>query len=271
MYKPLTVIVFLLTSFWHSNVFAVSQANGDTIQDPQQVVQLAKNVERVLANNKGYIALVARVGRNKKDLPAGIEYTHTGIAVYSKIKLKNKTVPGYAMYNLYQRENEPKKSDLIRDFPLDFFTSAHEMQAAVLILSPELQKRVVQTIHSSTYKKLHNNRYSAISNPLTSNLQNCNEFILDIIQASLYKTDNKKRIKELLNQYYTPQELNINPFRIMFGSMLMPDVTTEDHEGIVATATYNSLAKYLWKYDLVAKEFTVTPDGVTEKRRKLKR
>ena len=57
------------------------------------------------------VALLARVGRPRAKLPAGMNYTHVSFAVYSQIKTADgRQVPGYAMYNLYQRNDKQDAS-----------------------------------------------------------------------------------------------------------------------------------------------------------------
>jgi hypothetical protein len=91
-----------------------------------------------------------------KELPAGIHYTHTAFGVYSIITTEDgRTVPGYAMYNLYQREGQPHISDLVTDFPADFFASVQEMKAGIVIPTPVMQRRLLNIINSELYQALH--------------------------------------------------------------------------------------------------------------------
>ncbi len=99
------------------------------------------------------VAILARVGRPPAEMPEGMHFTHVSFAVYSQITTFNgRIVPGYAIYNEYQSNEKPDTSSLVQDFPVDFFAGVATLEAGVIIPSPELQKRLLQTIASPTTK-----------------------------------------------------------------------------------------------------------------------
>ncbi|MEM1378645.1 MAG: DUF2145 domain-containing protein [Pseudomonadota bacterium] len=78
---------------------------------------------------------MARVGRDRADLPDGIDFTHVAYWIYSRIERADGTsYYGYRAYNLYQLSDDPTTSRLIQDSPTDFFAGPiHSTQA---LLSP---------------------------------------------------------------------------------------------------------------------------------------
>ena len=46
---------------------------------------------------------------------------------------------------------------------------------------------------------------------------------------------------------------------MLFGSIFTADVTMNDHDDNIATATYTTIADYLEKYDLVQERFEILP------------
>lgn len=262
--KGIRVLVFWLSVLIlapTSTVLAGSSSiGGETHFKPAEIVKFAKKVEKTLAKKGARVAIIARVGRPRNKLPEGIGFTHTAIAVYSQITTAdNRKVPGYAIYNLYQRASEPDVSDLIQDFPVDFFSGAELLEAGLIIPSPELQTRLLDLLASPTYNKLHSPHYSVIANPFTLNFQNCTEFTLDVITAAIYKTGDIKQIKANEKAYFAPQPVNVNPVKLMLGSMLAKDVTTSDHPGSPVTATFETIGKFIAKYDTSSEMLTVTP------------
>jgi len=144
-------------------------------------------VERKLAAEGARVAIVARMGRPLSEMPEGMYFTHVAFAVYSNITVADGTsVPGYAIYNLYQRDDKPSVSQLVQDFPVDFFAGVAQLEAGILIPSHELQQRLLEVIGSPTYVSLHEPRYSLIANPYTLGRQNCTEFVLDVVNAAIY-------------------------------------------------------------------------------------
>jgi hypothetical protein len=207
------------------------------------------------------VALISRVGRARDSLPEGIEFTHVGFAVYSRIRLADgRTVPGYAVYNLYQGDEVPNSSRLKQDYPLDYYAAAHVLEAGVVIPTATLQERLLEVILSDTYARLHNPRYSAISNPFTSEFQNCTEFVLDVINAAVYRTGDRRAIKANIEAYFEPQPVAVGGMSLFFASLFTPDIALADHQGSVRTATFGSIARYMRTHGLADEVFVVRED-----------
>jgi hypothetical protein len=238
-----------------------SQAGGEIYFGPEEIVKFSKKVEKTLAQKGARVAIIARVGRPRNKLPEGINFTHTAIAVYSQITTSDgRKIPGYAIQNLYQRADQPDVSDLIQDFPVDFFSGVEVLEAGIIIPSPELQKRLLTVLASPLYKELHNPKYSVIANPFNTELQNCTEHILDLIVAAIYETDDIKLIKANEKKYFEPQVVNVNFVKLFFGSMFTADVATSDHSGTPVTVTFTTIGKFLTKYNAASEILTITPD-----------
>ena len=238
-----------------------SQAGGETYFPAERIIAFAKKVERTLAAKGARAAILGRVGRPRGQLPEGVDFTHTGIAVYSQITTADgRTVPGYAIYNLYQRSDEPDVSDLVQDYPVDFFAGVQMLEAGIIIPSPELQKRIIEVVASPTYEALFNPKYSVIANPFTLDYQNCTEFTLDVIMAAIYQTDDIKIIKANEETYFEPQKVMVNRLVLTVGSMFASAVTTSDHPGRPVTATFTTIGKFLTRYDNGAEVLIVKPD-----------
>jgi hypothetical protein len=248
-------IIFFLAIFC-SIIFSLpadasSQAGGEIYFKPEEIIKFAKKVEKSMAQKGAHVAILARVGRPRDQLPPGFSYTHVSFAVYSQITATDgRKIPGYAIYNLYQRNQEPNVSDLVQDFPADFFAGVQVLEAGVIIPSPELQARLLRVITSPTHKELHNPRYSVIANPFTLDYQNCTEHTLDVIFAAIYETNNIRQIKKNEEAYFEPQPVNVNPIKLAIGSLFVAEIKTSDHPGAPVTATFETIARFLQKYDI---------------------
>lgn len=193
-------------------------------------------------------------------MPKGINYTHTGFAVYSRITAEDgRQIPGYAMYNLYQNDEKPDVSSLVQDYPFEFFQSVEVLEAGVIIPSPELQKRLLAVIASPVYKKLHNPKYSVIANPFTLDRQNCTEHLLDVIVAAIYGTDDLKVIKADERAYFEAQPIHVNPVKLAVGSAVSAEIAVSDHPNRPQTATFETIGRFLKKYDPPTEIITITP------------
>jgi hypothetical protein len=240
---------------------ASSQAGEQAHFKAEQIISFAKKVEKTLATKGARVAILARMGRPQSELPEGMHFTHVAFAVYSQITTSDgRTVPGYAIHNLYQLDKQPDVSALVQDFPVDFFAGVAQLEAGIIIPSPELQARLLKTIASPTYAALHEPHYSVIANPFNLGKQNCTEFVLDVVNASIYETSDIKVIKANTRAYFTAQPVNVNPFKLMLGSMFSAEVSTSDQQGSTVTATFEKIGEYLRKFDEGSQVWTVLPD-----------
>lgn len=256
----ITLLAGLPTGVWAGNL-----PSGEPIYEFKQVATLAKGLERVLASKRVYVALVARVGQPADIIPPDVIYSHVAYAVYSKIKTSDgRLIPGYAIYNLYVGDLKNGVSTLAQDYPVDYFADIYDLKVGVIIPNAKLQMALLKIIFSDSYGKLLNPRYSALANPFTNEYQNCTEFVLNVLFAAIYKTDNMRQIKLDIRSYFVPQPIQVDGLKLAFATMTMPElITTEDHAGPVATTTFPSIAAFMNKYHLADEYFTYRIDPVT--------
>lgn len=255
--RYLLMMVLLLNTL---TAMAGSMAGGEAFFPPEQIVKFSKQVEKTLAAKGARVALLARVGRPASEMPEGMHFTHVSFAIYSQITTADgRIVPGYAIYNDYQNNDKPDTSALVQDFPVDFFAGVAALEAGILIPSAELQRRLLDTIASPAYKTLHDPHYSAIANPYTLGRQNCTEHTLDVVNAAIYQTDDIKQIKAIEKKYFDAQPVNVSGFKLMLGALFSSEITLSDHPGSPVTATFETIAQYLKKYDEGAEMLIITP------------
>lgn len=228
---------------------------------PDDIVKFSKKVERTMAAQGAHVALIARMGRPLAEMPEGMRFTHVGFAVYSKITTADgRQVPGYAMYNLYQRDEQPDVSDLVQDFPVDFFAGVSVLDAGVIVPSPQLQEKLLKVIGSPAYQSLHDPHYSLIANPYTLGRQNCTEFVLDVIESAMNETADAKAIKAAIRADFKAQPVKVNAFKLVAGALFSAEVSLRDQEGAPVTATFETIGDYLRQRDPATRVFEVVPD-----------
>lgn len=253
----LLLIALLVTNAW-----AGSANTKDAILNPTQIAEFAKSVEKYAASNGARVFILARIGRPEEELPEGIQFTHTAIAIYSSIQLvTGETVKGYAIHNLYQDAEKPDVSSLVIDYPVDFFWGVHSLKAGIIIPTPELQAKIIDSFLTGKNQKVHNSNYSVIANPFNAQFQNCTEHTLDIINASIYETTDIAKLKVNAKAHFKPQRVRTSGFRLLLGSMFLDDVTTKDHDGKVYTATFTSIGHYLNDNGLASKMVILGEEG----------
>ena len=243
-------------------VLAGSAQNTDIQFSVEAVDKFAKEVELFAAKEGARVFIIGRVGRPEKDLPKGIKFTHTAIAVYSSIKLDSgEAVKGYAIHNLYQKEGQSDKSELVIDYPVDFFWGVNSLKAGIIIPTPELQQRIIEVIASGKDKQMHNENYSVIANPFNNVFQNCTEHTLNIVNSGLYQTTDIEQLKNNTLQHFTPQKVKISPIKLLLGNWFVDDVSTKDHSGKVYTTTFTTIGNYLKNNELLSKSVVLDHNG----------
>jgi hypothetical protein len=247
-----------------SSSFAGSkQVVTDGLISPQELVPFAKKVEQYAASKGARIFLIARLGSPKSELPDDIEFTHVGLAVYSDITTRTgEVVRGYAIHNLYQNADDLSVSNLVMDYPVDFFMGVAELKAGIIIPTLQLQQKLLASLESGVNKRLHNANYSIIANPYSSSYQNCTEHILDIIFSSIYGIEDHAQIKANEQAYFKPQDIKISPFKRLLAPMLSSEVSVSDHQGEIKTTTFSTIAKFLNNYALAESSVVIDNSGV---------
>lgn len=234
-------------------VFAGSQEEAPRRHAPESIIKFAKQTEHYLAEQGAYAAIIARVGRAPEDLPEGISFTHTAIALYSDVTLDDGTVEqGYAIHNLYQLADKPGTSVLKTDYPVDFFWGATELKAGIIIPDWEVQQKIVALYAQDKAKLLHEPSYSVIASPFTEGKQNCTEYTLDVLNAAIYDTTDSHRLKNNTQAWFKAQPVKVNKMKLRLGSWVSSGVSLSDHPGAIQTATFTTIANYLENNQLVA-------------------
>lgn len=255
------VVVLILCAF-SDKLFAGSTAKAEAQFAPEQITGFAKQVEKYAAAQGARAFIIARVGRPPEELPKGVTFTHTAIAIYSSITLPNgKTAKGYAIHNLYQNDKKLDRSDLVMDYPVDFFWGAHQLRAGIIIPTPELQQRLLQVYASGVDKALHRPAYSILANPFNDRFQNCTEYTLDVINAAIYQTTDYQQLKANTQAHFKAQRIKISGLKMLIGSVLMEDVKIQDHSGKVVTATFDTIGAYLADNRLLERAIIFERDG----------
>ncbi|TMP38408.1 DUF2145 domain-containing protein [Pseudoalteromonas rubra] len=248
-----------------THTIAGSQNSGEARFEANQIAQFAKQVERYSAQQGAHVFVIGRVGRPENDLPEGIEFTHVALAVYSELTTtEGEKKQGYAIHNLYQLSDDPGTSQLIVDYPTDFFWSVHDLKAAIAIPTQALQQKLLDAFAQGVPAKVHNPRYSVVANPFNNQKQNCTEHTLNVINAALYNTTDMAQLKVNTRAYFEPQTLNVSRFKLALGSFFNDGIDSSDHQGKVKTTTFTSIARYLKNNQLLAHSTVLTPNGPVE-------
>ena len=104
---------------------------------------------------------------------------------------------------------------------------------------------MMAVIDSPTYQKVHNPAYSLVANPWARKYQNCNNFMLNVIGAAIWQTDDPQRITTNLKAHYKPTVVKTNAVVRLFGPIADQRLRTDDQDATVRTATNESMAAFM--------------------------
>jgi hypothetical protein len=215
----------------------------------EQAAAFSKQVERDLADRGARLAIVFRTGETRDMLPDGISYTHGAFWTFVPISLDDgRVINGYAVYNLYHGDGKTlamDKSYLHQDFPIDFVAPSAVDDIAVIVPTAEMQRRILSIMDSPTYRALHIEAYSLVSNPHDIRYQNCTEFMLDIIAAAAWETADMAQIKANLKQHFRPTKVKTSLIERFLAPLAEDRIKTDDQGSTIITATYESMAAFM--------------------------
>jgi hypothetical protein len=121
-----------------------------------------------------------------------------------------------------------------------------------------MQRRILAVIDSPSYARLHNPAYSLVSSPWAGKYQNCTTFMLDVVAAAAWETDDPARIALDLRAHFRPTVVKASGLTRLFGPIADARLRTDDHKGPVRTATYESLASFLGDNGLLQETYSLS-------------
>ncbi|QYM78821.1 DUF2145 domain-containing protein [Horticoccus luteus] len=249
-------------ALWHNPVVAGGSAAskfGVEKFGDEAIRNFALKVNDELDARKVSVAIIARAGRPRAEMPKGINYTHVAFIVFEPVRRPDGSVFNtYTVYNLYQgADGRDDRSYLKQDYTYDFVAGMMEPDVAICVPTPALQRRILAVIRSPAYAALHTPKYNLLTNPWVDKFDNCVTHSLKICVAAIYQTDDRARIYQDIRTYFRPTPVRLGPLQ-SFGSTFMSAISREDMDPAgFQTATYDSLEAFLAENGLVQEAFTV--------------
>lgn len=225
----------------------------------EAIREMTLRVNDELDQRRVTVAIIARSGRPRSELPRGVSYTHVALAVFEPVRVEGGPVAyTYTVYNLYQgADGRADRSYLKQDLTYDFIAGVCEPDIAVCVPVEPLQRRLLAVIRSPAYRSLHNPDYNLVANPWVDRFDNCVTHTLKLCLAAIYQTDDRARIYEDAREFFHPTRIRLGPLETL-GSGFVAGLSREDRASTgLQTATYDSLAAFLTENGLAAETFRV--------------
>jgi hypothetical protein len=112
-------------------------------------------------------------------------------------------------------------------------------------------------IDSPAYARLHNPAYSLVANPWSRKYQNCNNFMLNVVGAAAWETDDPARLTANFKTHFQPTIVKAGGLMRLFGPVADPRLRTDDQKGPIRTATYESVSAFMRQNGLLQEAYTL--------------
>jgi len=236
----LALLVAIFGYGWHLKTvyagYTASTDSGDALFPQDTLKDYGQQILNELNRKNVKLAIVSRAGQTRDKLPEGVKFTHSAF-------FRRNDTGGYDVYNLYHGEKNRLRSTLVTDTSVDFLRLLQERDAGILIPTSAVQTQLYDMLENPKYAAVHQADYSLISNPLDLRWQNCNEFMLYAVAATIWDTTDRKALRDKLAVTITPTELKVSALRRHFGPMIDERLILEDHGKKVLTTTFGTLTQ----------------------------
>lgn len=261
----LRVPAFLLLALGFLSASATAGSSAASICGSEKfgeapIRSFSQRINDRLDQEKVNVAIIARSGRPRADLPKGISYTHVAFAVFEPVRAPDGAVAyTYTVYNLYQGDQgRDDRSYLAQDFTYDFVAGVMESDVAICVPTDELQQRLLAVIRSPAYAALHNPDYNLLTNPWVDRYDNCVTHTLKVCVAAIYQTEDRARIYDNVHAYFRPTRVRLGALKSL-GSNFVTGLSRKDMDPSgLQTASYDSLKAFLEANGLVKNSFTLS-------------
>src|SRR5690348_12885024 len=176
MLRAALAIAFALVSF----AVDAGQACTEKRLSPAEVrngLTLAIDVRRALDEGDAHVAIVARVGRDLSRY--GLRYSHVAFAWRDHPR---------GAWTMVEELNAcgTSESALFDDGLGDFFLDdMFAYEAAIVVPSPAVQRRIGALLAARAGGRLHEPRYNLVAYPWSTRYQNSNQWVLETTAAAL--------------------------------------------------------------------------------------
>ncbi|MFO1225389.1 DUF2145 domain-containing protein [Roseateles sp.] len=234
--------------------------------EQDRLLQLAAVIRARLAQSPAAAALVARTGTDLSRL--GLRYSHAGIA------LREGLGSPWAVRQLFYA-CEASEGRLFDQGLAGFVLGADDVQTAfvsVLLLPPEAGEPLARaTLDRDLALQLLESRYSANAYAFSTRYQNCNQWVAELLAASLSGTRDRSAAQAWLREAgYAPEPVRVDSAWVWLAGHFVPHLHFDDHpsEAVAQRLIQTSLPDRLEAFVLARwpqaqrLEFCLGPEGV---------
>lgn len=192
----------------------------------QKALELARRVTDRLEESGSQVALVARIGQDLSKY--NLRFSHLGFVVRNHPDGRWSVVHDL---NLCGTDISQLYVQGIGNF---FSDDLHDYEAAVMLLPPDVQKKLEATLLSGVQiKRMHEPKYSVVAYPFNTRYQNSNQWALEVLASVMAPEGDvatrAEAQKWLKDAGFKPTMLTIPAMTRLGGRMFKANVAFNDH------------------------------------------
>lgn len=200
-------------------------ARTPTATETAQALDLAQRVAVRLEAQDVQVAVIARIGSDQS--ARGMRYTHLGFVQRDHPKGRwiithALNTCGGGLSNMYDEG--------LGNFFLD---EMHSFESSLFVPSPAIQQRLIAALQSPLKVRMHEPTYSAIAHPFSTNYQNSNGWVIELLSAAYAAPGaiaNRQQAQAWLKTAsYRPRELAIGASERAGARLFVANVRFGDH------------------------------------------
>lgn len=189
----------------------------------KSAAELAARTREALEAGQQKVYLLGRIGQDLSEY--GVIWSHLGFVVKDKDDA----------WTVYHELNEcgTQRSGLFAQGLLEFFSDdLFQFRAAVSTLPQSVQQRLVERLEASAVRALHEPRYNMVAYPFSTEYQNSNQWVLEMLAAASSEkpiTTRQQAQVWLQNAGFEPTQLVLLATQRLGARMFKANVAFDDH------------------------------------------
>ena len=211
------------------------EAQAPDAEQTQKALRLATQVRQAVESSSARLVLLGRIGSDQSK--RGVRYTHVGYL------LREHPAGAWTVVhelNACGTGNADLFDEGLSNFYLD---DPFEYETQIVIPSPSIQEKLIPLLTGPAKRSVYEATYSSIANPWSTQYQNSNGWVLEILAIALGgpgEIRNRAQAQDWLkNNGYQPQKLHIGGGERSGARLFTPNIRFGDHPATAwQTQTY---------------------------------
>jgi hypothetical protein len=250
------------------------EAKPPTVDTIQRSMALAERTAAQLDRTGAKVVVLARAGQ---DLSAyGLRWSHLGLAYRDELPARG-GLPARSVWRVVHKLNQcgTAQAAVYRQGLGEFFLDdLFDYRAAVVVLAPEVQARLLATLRSNAaVGTLHTPAYNMVAYPWAQTYQQSNQWAIETLAMSVMQEPQdpqaatRARAQAWLGQHgYEPTTLRIPALKRLGARMTAANVAFDDHPNHkrfsdrIETVTVDSVFVWLIRSGLGTEVLVVPTD-----------